>query len=62
MESCKNCSNKSICKNAGSSTCEHYDVAFTRSEIIDLIMNTEAAGRKMILDAIENTYKIKMAF
>lgn len=62
MELCKNCSNKSICKKSGATKCEHYDVAFTRSEIINMILNVDSNGRKSLLDEIERTYKIKMAF
>lgn len=62
MELCKNCSNASICTRSGASECEHYDVAFTRSEIINMIINVDSNKRKSLLDAVERTYKIKMAF
>ncbi|HEY1406485.1 MAG TPA: hypothetical protein VF857_07760 [Spirochaetota bacterium] len=62
MELCKNCSNKSICSKKGATDCEHYDVAFTRSEIINMILNIDVTKRKSLLDAVERTYKIKMAF
>lgn len=62
MEMCKDCSNKTICVKKNNANCEHYDVAFTRSEIINMIMNTDESLRKKLLDAVANTYKLKMAF
>jgi hypothetical protein len=62
MELCKNCSNKTICRKSGATECEHYDVAFTRSEIINMIISVDSNKRQSLLNAVENTYKIKMAF
>ncbi|MGL4369541.1 MAG: hypothetical protein ACRCUT_07705 [Spirochaetota bacterium] len=62
MELCTKCSNKEICSKRGASECEHYDVAFTRSEVISLIMNTDASKRENLKNAIARTYKVKMAF
>ena len=62
METCKDCSNKAICVKQISAKCDHYDVAFTRSEIINMILNTDESLRAKLLDAVASTYKLKMAF
>jgi len=62
MELCKNCSNTEICSKRGAKECDHYDVAFTRSEVISMLMNTEASKRQSLQNAVERAYKVKMAF
>ena len=62
MELCNKCSNKEICSKNGATECDNYDVAFTRSEIINMMMSTDASKRTSLQNAVERAYKVKMAF
>lgn len=62
MGSCKNCSNREICSKKEVKNCDRYDVAFTRSEIINMIMSSDASKRSNLQGAVERAYGVKMAF
>jgi hypothetical protein len=62
MTNCRSCSNRGICTLNESADCDHYDVAFTRSEIINIFMKTKASDRSKLQEAVTRAYKVKMAF
>lgn len=67
MESskCKDCINKTICGDNKKRECEHYDIALTRSEILDLLNSYKTSNPHSIpalLGAIQKTYRINLAF
>jgi hypothetical protein len=62
MGSCKNCSNREICTKNDVKNCDRYDVAFTRSEIINMFMSSDATKRSSLKGAVERAYGVKMAF
>jgi len=59
---CKDCSNREICGKKIVSSCEHFDVSFTRSEIYNMLETANTSERYSLLKAIEKEYKIKLAY
>jgi hypothetical protein len=62
MNLCKNCSNNEICGNKHKHECEHYDISFTRSEVMAMLKGADEKKKVSILNAVEHVYKIKLAF
>ena len=56
------CANKAICGNKGASQCEHFDISYTRTEIIEMLDTASEQQKTTILDAIASVYRIKLAF
>ena len=62
---CKDCINREICGSKGKGECEHYDIALTRSEIINILNEYEGKNPSIIpaiLGAIQKTYRINIAY
>ena len=62
---CKDCINREICGKENAADCEHYDVALTRSEIINMLDSAEKKNSSIIpamLNAVKQTYKINLAY
>lgn len=59
---CKDCCNRSFCGDKGLGNCEHFDISYTRSEVFDMLTNADDNSRRAILSAVENVYKIKLAY
>ena len=62
MNRCETCSNRQICGKTNANGCNHYDISFTRSEVLDMLRKVDAKRKNLILRAIENVYKIKLAY
>lgn len=61
MNICDKCSNREIC-GSNKGECEHFNVSYTRSEVIDMVESADNSKKHSLIDAIEHVYRIKMAF
>jgi hypothetical protein len=62
---CKDCTNKLICGNKQSVDCKHYDIALTRSEIINMLNEEKTKNPALIpaiLGAVHKVYRINLAY
>ena len=62
---CSDCINKEICGARQRTNCDHYDVALTRSEVLNFLDDLKSKNPTIIpaiLGAVKKTYKINMAF
>jgi hypothetical protein len=62
---CNSCMNKGICGEKGKPECGHYDVALTRSEVLNILNNYKLNNPSIvpaILGAVKKTYKINLAY
>lgn len=59
---CNECCNRSFCGDKGMASCEHFDISYTRSEVFDMLTKADDISKKAILSAVENVYKIKLAY
>lgn len=62
---CNNCINKGICREKSKSECGHYDVALTRSEVLNVLNDYKQNNPSVvpsILGAIKKTYRINLAY
>ena len=65
MSSCKECLNREICAGKSVQNCEHYDVPFTRKEILGMLSDAKTKNPSFIpeiLKAIRNSYRINLAY
>ncbi|MBN2039554.1 MAG: hypothetical protein JW864_05905 [Spirochaetes bacterium] len=62
---CGDCINREICGVKQKTNCEHYDVALTRSEVLNILGELQTKNPNVvpsILGAVKKTYRINMAF
>jgi len=62
---CGDCINKEICGAKQRIECDHYDVALTRSEVLNFLNDLKTKNPSIvpsILGAVKKTYKINLAF
>ena len=59
---CKSCCNKHFCGDKQVAECQHHDISYTRSEVFNMLSSADASDKKNILSAVEDVYKIKLAY
>jgi hypothetical protein len=62
---CGDCMNKEICGAKQRSACDHYDVALTRTEVLNILNDLKGKNPTIvpaILSAIKKIYRINMAY
>jgi hypothetical protein len=62
---CRDCINKEICGVKQRTACDHYDVALTRGEVLNILNDLKGKNPKIvpsILGAVKKTYRINMAY
>jgi hypothetical protein len=65
MNTCKDCINREICGRNKAVNCEHYDIPFTRGEVIGMLGDIRKGNPAVIpalLNAVKRTYRINVAF
>ena len=62
LASCADRIRKHFCGDKKAVNCEHYDISYTRSEVFNMLNSADESTKKSILSAVENVYKIKLAY
>lgn len=64
-DKCKDCTNRLICGTKQTKDCKHYDIALTRSEIINMLDEEKGKNPAIIpaiLGAVQKVYRINIAY
>ncbi len=54
--------NHEICGKSAQVECEHFDISFTRSEVVNMIKSADESRKQNLLHPIEQSYGFKLAF